>query len=121
MVTTAPRGFLSALLGGLADLGPVDSFGGDLSLELGISVWMRRSGTSLMEARDLLLESRGAILAASALDPATEPVPLIVVNLAAYVGNLLRRASAATGSSVGALAAQVIAELPESEDTALGA
>ncbi len=128
MATSAPRGFLTALLGGLAELGPVDPFGGDLSLELGISVWMRRSGTSLMEARDLLLESRRAILAASALDPATEPVPLIgrsprldVVNLAAYVGNLLRRASAATGSSTGAIAAQVIAELPESEDTALGA
>ena len=44
-----------------------------------------------------------------------------MVNLAAYVGSLLRRASVATGSSIGAIAAHVIAELPESEDTALGA
>ncbi len=136
MVTSAPRGFVPALLGGLEELGPVDPFGGDLSLELGISVWMRRSGTSLLEARDMLLESREVILSASGLDPATEPVPLVgrsprldVVNLAAYVGNLLRRASAATGCSIGTLAERVIADLPERviadlperEDAALGA
>src|SRR3974390_1452633 len=33
MVTDAPEGFGSALLSGLAELGPVDPFSGDLSLE----------------------------------------------------------------------------------------
>jgi hypothetical protein len=128
MVTSAPRGFVPALLDGLAELGPVDPLSGDLSLELGISLWLRSDGTSLMEARDILLEMRAVILEVSGLDPATEPVPLVgrsprldVVNLATYAGNLLRRASAAARCSMGALADRVIAELPEREETALGA
>ena len=128
MVTSAPTGFGPALLGGLAELGPVDPFSGDLSLELGISVWLHRSRTSLMEARGTLLEIRRVILEVCGLDPATEPVPLIgrsprldVVNLVAYVGDLLRRASAGVGCSVRAVADRVIAEMPERADEALGA
>ena len=100
--SSARSGFGPALLGGLAELGPVDPFSGDLSLELGISVWLRRSGTSLVEARGALLEIRQVILEVCGLDPATEPVPLVgrsprsdVVNLVGYVGDLLRRAAAA--------------------------
>ena len=128
MVTSAPTGFAPALLGGLAELGPVDPFSGDLSLELGISVWLHRSRTSLMEARGTLLEIRRVILEVCGLDPATEPVPLIgrsprldVVNLVAYVGDLLRRASAGVGWSVRAVSDRVIAEMPERADEALGA
>ena len=77
MVTDAPTGFGPALLGGLAELGPVEPFSGDLSLELGISVWLRTSGTSLLEARSSLLEIRRVILEVCGLDPATEPVPLV--------------------------------------------
>jgi len=94
MVTSVRAGFGPALLGGLAELGPVDPFSGDLSLELGISLWLRRSGTSLMEARNMLLDIRRVILDVGGLDPATEPVPLVgrsprldVVNLVAYVGD----------------------------------
>ena len=75
MVKDAPTGFGPALLGGLAELGPVEPFSGDLSLELGISVWLRTSGTSLIEARSSLLEIRRVILEVCGLDPATEPVP----------------------------------------------
>ncbi len=128
MITADHRGFGAALLGGLAELGPVDPFSGDLSLELGISVWLRRSGTSLMEARGMLMEMRGLIIETCGLDAATEPVPLVgrspradVVNLVAYVGDLLRRASSETGSSVRTLVDRVVAELPEREDEALGA
>ena len=53
MVKDAPAGFGPALLGGLAELGPVEPFSGDLSLELGISVWLRTSGTSLLQARSV--------------------------------------------------------------------
>jgi hypothetical protein len=128
MVTSAPPGFVRALLGGLAELGPVDPFSGDLSLELGISVWLRRSGTSLMEARGRLLEIRRVILEVCDLDPATEPVPLVgrsprldVVNLVAYIGDLLRRAAPAGGLRT--VVEQVVALMPEAEneDEALGA
>ncbi len=77
MVKDAPTGFGPALLSGLAELGPVEPFSGDLSLELGISVWLRTSGTSILQARSSLLEIRRVILEVCALDPATEPVPLV--------------------------------------------
>jgi len=128
MVTTDRRGFGAALLGGLAELGPVDPFSGDLSLELGISVWLRRSGTSLMDARGMLLEIRQLIIEVCGLDQATEPVPLVgrsprldVVNLVAYVGDLLRRASADAGSSVRSVVDRVVVALPEPVESALGA
>jgi hypothetical protein len=128
MVTSTAEGFCPALLGGLAELGPVDPFSGDLSLELGVSVWLRTSGTSLVEARRMLLELRQVILRVSGLDPATEPRPLVgrcprldVVNLVTYVGDLLRRASAAVGRGLDVIVAEVVAELPEPDDEAIGA
>ena len=106
----------------------MEPFSGDLSLELGISVWLRTSGTSLLQARPALLEIRQVILEVCGLDPATEPVPLVgrsprsdVVNLVAYVSALLRRASAGLGRGVEGVVRAVVAELPEPEDEALGA
>ncbi len=128
METDASCDFGPAVLGGLAELGPVDPFAGDLSLELGLSVWLRRSGTSLLEARERLFEARRAILSVCGLDPATEPVPLVgrspradALTLAGYVGDLLRRAAAVSGWSVGVVAERAMAELPEREQEALGA
>jgi hypothetical protein len=128
MVTSAPKGFAPALLGGLADLGPVEPFSGDLSLELGISLWLRMSGTSLLEARGTLLALRRTILQVCRLDPATEPLPMVgrspradVVNLVAYLSDLLRRASNADGGGIHAVVDRVIADLPEREDAAIGA
>ncbi len=128
METGASSGFGPALLGGLAELGPVDPFSGDLSLELGLSVWLRRSGASLLEARERLFEARRAILSVCGLDPATEPVPLVgrspradALTLAGYVGDLLRRAAAVSGCSVQVVAVRAVAALPERQDEALGA
>jgi hypothetical protein len=128
MVMDAPTGFGPALLGGLAELGPVEPFSGDLSLELGISVWLRTSGTSLLQARSALLEIRQVILEVCCLDPATEPFPLVgrsprsdVVNLVGYISELLRRAAAGRGRGVEAIVQAVVAELPAREDEALGA
>jgi hypothetical protein len=128
MVKDAPAGFGQALLSGLAELGPVEPFSGDLSLELGISIWLRTSGTSLLEARSSLLEIRQVILEVSGLDPATEPFPMVgrsprsdVVNLVGYISELLRRASAGMGRGVDAFVRAVVAELPVAEDEALGA
>lgn len=130
MVTNGHRDFGSAFLGGLAELGPFDPFSGDLSLELGLSLWLRRSETSLADARARLLDVRRAIVEVSGLNPATEPVPLVgrsartdVFTLAGYLGDLLRRASAAAGCSMHSLVGRVVAVLPEQlpEDPALGA
>ncbi len=128
MVKDAPTGFGPALLSGLAELGPVEPFSGDLSLELGISLWLRTSGTSLIEARSALLEIRGVILEVCGLDPSTEPFPMVgrsprsdVVNLVGYISELLRRASAGLGRGVEAVVDAVVAELPVPEAEALGA
>jgi hypothetical protein len=129
MTPSTSEGFGPALLSGLADLGPVDPFSGDLTLELGVSVWLRTSGTPLLEARGRLLHIRELVIEAGGLDPATEPVPLVgrsprsdVLHLVGYVGELLRRTAAVSGRSVHAVARAVIAELPpEAEDAALGA
>ena len=118
--------FAPACLTGLAELGTIDAFRDDLSLELGLSLWLRRSGTSPRQAVVELLEIRRSILAVSGLDPAYEPVPLIgrsakvdLLLLAAYVSHLLERAVTASGWSRGTLLARVVAALPEPE--ALGA
>jgi hypothetical protein len=128
METGAACDFGPALLGGLAKLGPVDPFAGDLSLELGLSLWLRRSGASLTDARNRLFEARQAILDACGLDVSSEPVPLVgrspradALTLAGYLGDLLRRAAAAAGCSVQLVAERAIAALPERQDEALGA
>jgi hypothetical protein len=128
MVTSVPSGFAPDLLEGLAELGPVDVLSGDLSLELGISVWLRRNQTSLEDARHTLLDLRARVLEACCLDASTEPVPLIgrsarldVINLVAYVGDLLRRGATATGCAPRSLAARVMADLPVGKDSAIGA
>jgi hypothetical protein len=128
MVKEASTGFGPALLSGLAEFGPVEPFSGDLSLELGISVWLRTSGTSLITARSSLLEIREVILDVCGLDPATEPVPLVgrsprsdVLSLVAYISELLRRVAAGTGRGVGAVVEDVVSELPLPQDEAIGA
>jgi hypothetical protein len=129
MVTSIPEGFGPALLSGLAELGPIEPFSGDLSLELGVSVWLRTTGTPLLQARSRLLGIRDLIIEVCGLDPATEPVPLVgrsprndVLNLVGYLSELLRRGASGSGNSVAAVARLVIAALPpDHEDAALGA
>ncbi len=128
MVKDAQFGFGPALLRGLAELGPVDPFSGDLSLELGISVWLRTSETSLIEARSSLLEIRRVILKVCGIDQSTEPFPMVgrsprsdIVNLVGYISELLRRASAGLGRGMETVIEAVVAELPAPQDEALGA
>jgi hypothetical protein len=129
MIASVPEGFGPALLSGLAELGPIEPFSGDLTLELGVSVWLRTSGTPLHEARGRLLHLRDLIIEVCGLDSATEPVPFVgrsarndVLNLVGYLSELLRRAAAGSGRTVAAVARLVIAELPaEDVEAALGA
>ncbi len=91
------RDFGPAVLRGLAEFGPFEP---DLTLELGLSAWMRFGGVDLEGARSQMLAVRGAVLEAGEMDTATEPVPfsgrsarLDVLNLAVYLGNLMDRAA----------------------------
>jgi hypothetical protein len=91
---------------GLAELDHVDLAPGNLSLRLGLSLWMQRAGVGLRAARDTLLELREALIAAAGLDSHTEPVPLVVtdpatstLSLARYIEGLLRRAAHVTATT----------------------
>jgi len=103
---------------GLAELEPDDLAPGNLTLPLGLSVWMRRGRVGLEDARHALFALRRALLAASGLDERTEPVPLVVadpvaatINLAFYLDDLLRRAAAAAEVSRSELAGRAAALL----------
>jgi hypothetical protein len=94
-----PIEFAPAVLRSLRGLVPSGTVHTDLALELGLSAWLRKSGTGLEDAHFLMLEIRRAVLEAADMDAATEPVPLCgrsqrldVLNLAVYLGNLIDRA-----------------------------
>ena len=89
--------------------GPGGPAAGDLSLELGLSVWMHRSGTSLEDARSTLLALRAHVIEACGLDPATEPVPFVgraprfdVMTLIEYLGRFCAVARTPPASAPGA-------------------
>jgi hypothetical protein len=91
---------------GLAVLEPDDLTPGNLTVRLGLSLWMRRGRIRVETARDAMLELRGALLEASGLDERTEPVPLLladpvaaIVSLALYLEGLLQRAARMTATS----------------------
>ena len=96
--TKPPFARLLAL--GLASLDPGDLIHSTLSLEFGVSAWLRRSGADWAEAHRSALALRRALLAVSVLDEATEPVPLIgrdqtlaLRSLCLYLHGLLVRAA----------------------------
>ena len=91
---------------GLADLEPEDLTHGNLTVPLGLSLWMRRGGIGVEDARDAMFELRAALLSASGLDERTEPVPLLLsdpvaatISLAVYVDGLLQRAARVAATS----------------------
>lgn len=91
---------------GLAVLEPDDLTPGNLTVRLGLSLWMRRGRIRVETARDAMLELRGALLEASGLDEQTEPVPLLladpvaaIISLALYLEGLLQRAARMTATS----------------------
>jgi len=92
--------FVQEAMLGLADLEPEDLAHGNLTVPLGLSVWMRRGRIRVETARDAMLELRAAVLSASGLDERTEPVPLLLadpvaatISLAVYMDGLLQRAA----------------------------
>jgi hypothetical protein len=92
----------SALLGTLDQLVPAGSLESDLALEMGLSAWMRMTGTALDDAPAQLLRIRRAVLEAAHVESATEPIPFVgrstrldVLHLATYLADLVDRAVSA--------------------------
>jgi hypothetical protein len=111
--------FASTLVRGLVTLEPGGPNEEDLSLTLGLSLWMHQSGTDLDEARTLMLELRSLILEVGGMDRRTEPIPLFgradrvdVCSLAAYLGDLIRRAACTVGCQPDEMAELVVAHVP---------
>jgi hypothetical protein len=91
---------------GLAVLEAEDLTRGNLTLELGLSLWMRRTDSDLFGVRDALLEVRRALLEAAGMDRVSEPIPLLagddrtaVLSLAVYIKGLVVRAASAADTS----------------------
>jgi hypothetical protein len=109
--------FGAALIMGLADLGPFPAPGDDLSLELGLSVWLCVSDAEIEEAIEAVYEVRSMVLEEAEMDVDTEPVPFVgrssdrdLITLGSYMDNLLERASVSSGCHRQALARRVAAK-----------
>jgi hypothetical protein len=92
------------MLRGIVRFGLFEPVGSELALELGLSIWMRRSSSDLGSVRTAMLAMRDALVTAGDLDPGTEPVPLLgrsdradVLMLASYLCNLVKRAASSAG------------------------
>ncbi len=118
----APRhlDLATLLIRGLVALDRDDLAEGNLSLELGLTLWMSRSGAGVHQVRSTLRALRSALLRASDLDEASEPVPLMagddrtaVLNLAIYLHGLLQRSARSRGSSPAQIAEGALAVLPD--------
>jgi hypothetical protein len=112
---------------GLAELGPFPAPGDDLSLELGLSIWLQESGAELEEAREAMFEVRGLVLEVAGLDPRTEPVPFVgrsleadLVLLASYMDDLMVRAALAAECSPELVAERVVARLRDGQLVGVG-
>ena len=64
------------MLRGLTSLAPSAHSLPDLALELGLTAWMRFSGTDLETAQATMLTARSAVLEVGEMDSSTEPIPL---------------------------------------------
>ena len=79
----------------------------ELSLELGLSIWMQRNDIAYDDCRAAMLAIRTALLDVAGMDAATEPVPLYgrspeidVATFAGYLADLFIRASEAVECEV---------------------
>jgi hypothetical protein len=88
---------------GLEQAEPADLLTDDYTLDLGLSVWMRRNAIAADDCRSAMLVIRASLLAVAEMDAETEPIPLCglspeidVANFVVYLADLFMRASTAT-------------------------
>jgi hypothetical protein len=119
-MATAPNPTKLVMLAarGLAELRDDELRGNQLQLELEVSVWLRRSGADLASVPRALLALRKALLEVSALDAASEPVPLViedtqqaVANLCVYLYGLIARGAASLDMERGDLVEATLAHM----------
>jgi hypothetical protein len=86
----------------------------ELSLELGLSVWMKRNDIAYDDCRAAMLAIRASLLEVAKMDAQTEPIPLYghspevdVMNFATYLAELFIRASAAVECDLPHIVGQV--------------
>lgn len=115
MTTSETTGFAPAVLQCLDVLVPSGQTVTDLACELGLSAWMRVTGTELDDAPRHLWAAREAVLEAGGLDPDTEPVPLVgrtsradLLTLVGYLRDLVARAAAHQGCDRATLIARAL-------------
>ena len=61
-------GFPEALLRGLVALGPVNLRRDNLTIELGLSLWMRQCGIAVGDANDVILALRNILIEVAGFD-----------------------------------------------------
>jgi hypothetical protein len=101
-----PLELMPLMARGLAILEAEDLTEGNLTLELGLSLWMRRTDSSLKDMKAALLRMRSALLEAAVMDREHEPIPLLagddrtaVLGLAVYLKGLVTRAAITIGAT----------------------
>jgi hypothetical protein len=86
----------------------------ELTLELGLSIWMKRNDIAYDDCRAAMLAIRASLLEVAGMDAQTEPIPLHghspevdVANFASYLAELFIRASAAIECDLPQIVGQV--------------
>lgn len=110
---------LSTLLArGLVSLDEEDLAHGNMTLELGVTLWMSRAGANLGAVRRTLLDLRWALLSSSDLDEVSEPIPMMagdertaILSLAVYLHGLLQRAARSVTATPAWMAEEALAAL----------
>jgi hypothetical protein len=116
--TSGELEFIRQAARAIASLVPEDRTQGCLTLPLLVSASIASSGVDLYQACDGMLALRDSILQASAVDPASEPIPLVVgdrrqavLSLAVYLDGLLTRAARAVAAARHDVAERALAAL----------
>jgi hypothetical protein len=126
----APRGpgaFAAELALGLARLEEDDLADGSLVLALSVSTWLRSAGIGISRARPAMFALRRSLIATTALDGASEPVPLAagdpvtaVLGLARYLWEMINRAAGVGATSAARVAASAVDGLEPLEEARTG-
>jgi hypothetical protein len=115
--------FAEQVLRGITKIEPPPLGESDLILELGLSLWMRQTATEIHDVRPEMLTMRMALVEASGIDLAREPVPLCgvdprldVLNLASYLRKLVARSAAQAQCDLAAIVERALGRMCPRKD-----